>query len=190
LIKYAEAGNASARLAQNRFPHIHCRNYEATIGIFDKDKLDEGNAADMLKSTTVFACYNFDWRDNSLLVYVVEGQVTPNSWRRMNYVISIPSPETFKQQNSTVADSLIRAAGVWHERSDNQVWVFDKGNWTKNRQLCLNLQNNSQNDVILPREMRTALNRDLLGFFDARQHYQELNKPWKVGSLTMITSIF
>jgi transitional endoplasmic reticulum ATPase len=181
LIRYAEAGHATARLADNGVPHIFSRDYEGTIG-----ELDDESAGGLLKSTTVFACYNFDWRGNSLLVYVVDGQVAPlPSCDRRNYILTKSSSAMpFEQYDNMIADSLIRAAGFWEERSNDEVWVLDRGRWTKDHELWLNVQNIGHDDVILPQDMRTALKRDILGFFDAKQHYRELGIPWKVRSLT------
>jgi hypothetical protein len=72
LIKYAEAGNATARLADNGFPHTFCRDYEVSSG-----GIDDENTSGRFKTNTSFACYNFDWRENSLLVYVADVYVTP-----------------------------------------------------------------------------------------------------------------
>jgi transitional endoplasmic reticulum ATPase len=178
LIKYAKAGHATIRLAGNEVPHIFHRDYEATIG-----ELDDEYPSGMLKSTTIFACYNFDWRGHSLLVYVVEGQDAPMTRRcePRSYILTKPSSELpIEHLNDTIADSLIRAAGIWEERSDNEVWVYDRGSWVKDRELWLNVQHASHDDLILPRDMRTALQRDILGFFDAKQHYREIGIPWKV----------
>jgi transitional endoplasmic reticulum ATPase len=183
LIKYAEAGYATARLADSGFPHIFCRDYEASVG-----GIDDENPGGMLKTSTAFACYNFDWRGNSLLVYVVDVYISPiGRCDVRNYILTKSSSEMpLEPHNDTMANALIRAAGIWEERSDNEVWVYDLGRWTKDRELWLNVQRVSREDVVLRQDMWTALKRDILGFYDAKQHFRELGIPWKVQSLTQL----
>jgi transitional endoplasmic reticulum ATPase len=91
---------------------------------------------------------------------------------------------SLEQNNDTVANALIQAASIWAERSENEIWVYDRGRWTKDQDLWLNVQRVNREDVILRPDIWAALKRDILGFYDAKQHFRELGIPWKVHSST------
>jgi hypothetical protein len=177
LIKYAQAGHATAQLVENGSPHLFHRDFEPTI-----NRANNGDdVTGILKTTTIFACYRFDWQGHTLLVYLVEGQTGPVSFTRRHYILAKPSDgETMGEFTSTVSDSLILAAGTWEERGGNAVWFFDRGRWVKDQELSLAMQNVSYDDVILPKAMKAAIEMDIIGFLDSKSYYREFNIPWKV----------
>src|ERR1700761_1230930 len=181
LIKYAKAGNATAQLSSSLVsPHLFYRDYQATIGQIgqiNSDKPTNGT----LKTTDIFATYNYVWQGHSLIVLVINCQndLSPAPAKHRTYILSAKSEDNETENDTySIADSLIQAAGVWDDRSDEEIWVFDKGRCTKDRALWLTLQNATFNDVVLPNGMKEDIIKDTIGFFDGRKHYQNLGTPW------------
>jgi hypothetical protein len=182
LIKYAKAGNATAQLSSRVSPHLFYRDYQATIGQIgqiDSDQPTNGT----LKTTDIFAGYTYFWQGHSLIVLVINCQndLSIGPAKHRSYILFAKSEDNETENDTcSIADSLIQAAGSWDDRSDEEIWVFDRGRCIKDRALWLTLQNVTFNDVVLPNGMKEDIMRDTIGFFDARKHYQNLGTPWKV----------
>ena len=63
---------------------------------------------------------------------------------------------------------------------DGQLWVFDKGYWSKNRTLWENVQSAQWDNVILGEEIKGMLRGDVEDFFDREEDYKEFAVPWRV----------
>lgn len=85
------------------------------------------------------------------------------------------------QAHSASADRFITACGKWSKELHEEIYVFDGGYWTKNRQLWASVQTSSWDDVILDPVMKETLIKDVHGFFNSRQTYQKYSVPWKRG---------
>ena len=62
-----------------------------------------------------------------------------------------------------------------------EVYVFDSGWWQKDHRLWLEIQKANWDDVILEEDFKKRLQKDVFGFFDSEELYQQLGIPWKVG---------
>jgi hypothetical protein len=178
LIKYAQTGHATARLFEHGPPHLFYRDFVPTLS-----GANGNSAAGSLKTTTLFASYNFNWQGLELIVYVVECQSSPvlPPCECRNYIVSKRlDGDTSSQGKIINADALILAAGAWDERSNQEILVFDRARWSKDQELWASVQNVSYDDVILTNEMKAALQRDIIGFFDSQNDYRDFNLPWKV----------
>jgi hypothetical protein len=78
------------------------------------------------------------------------------------------------------------AAGVWIEKSGDEVWVCDQASWNKDRKLWLAVSNTKFDDIVGDEDRKAAIERDTLGFFDAREQYKEYGVPWKVRALSLL----
>jgi len=72
-------------------------------------------------------------------------------------------------------------AGKWTSELHDEVYVFDSGRWTKNKELYASVQSATWDDVILDPVMKADLITDVLGFFDNQALYAEYSVPWKRG---------
>lgn len=79
---------------------------------------------------------------------------------------------------------LLLEAGAYAEKLHNEIWVFNQGFWQKNAQLWQDVQSADWDDVILEEEFKTALQKDIYGFFSAEGTYKKLSLPWKVSHAT------
>ena len=87
---------------------------------------------------------------------------------------------------SQTAHDLILAASIWAEKSHEEVWVFDQGRWSKDKELWQAVQGVRYEDVILDEAVKAAIMRDVTGFFDAKKDYLEFGTPWKVCLLYLL----
>jgi len=59
--------------------------------------------------------------------------------------------------------------------------VFNQGFWNKNSGLWQEVQKANWKDVILNEDFKSALQKDIFGFFSSERIYLELQIPWKRG---------
>jgi len=79
-----------------------------------------------------------------------------------------------------MVDKLIVAASRHLSEIDEEIWVYDRGYWTKNHRLWENVQACNWDNVILNSEMKLQLISDIEGFFDRKEDYKSFAVPWKV----------
>ncbi|KAL8977423.1 MAG: hypothetical protein Q9205_006772 [Flavoplaca limonia] len=69
-----------------------------------------------------------------------------------------------------------------HEHKiDNEIWVYDKGYWKKNRKLWKSVQACRWDQVILDEAMKASLIADVEGLFDRKENYRSFGVPRKRG---------
>ena len=172
LIQYANAGHAIAILNEDVHPTLRSSVFQPTA----RRPLD-GSAPGKVTQAILFAQYDYVWQGYRFQVFVVDGQNgLPNQCDCRCYVLSHKD-----QAGSEAMEALVLAAGVWSEQSHEQVWVYDQGRWSKDKELYQVVQSGSWEDLILDEGMKRAIRRDVTGFFDARETYEEFGTPWKVG---------
>ena len=180
LIGYAQAGHAIASLNEDVHPTQRSWTFESAA----RQPLD-GSPAGRLVETIVFGRYGYVWQDHRFQIFVVDGQnsLTGQCDRRC-YVLHRPGQTEGKNQTrSEVTEALILAASIWSQQIHEQVWVYDQGRWSKNEELWRVVQSGNWNDVILEESTKSAIMRDVIGFFDARETYEEFGTVWKVRCL-------
>ena len=80
------------------------------------------------------------------------------------------------------ARALLHAAGRWTNDLHEEIYVFDSGYWQKDGNLWREVQKTNWADVILEETFKKNLQKDVFGFFDSEELYQNLQIPWKVRS--------
>ena len=168
LIKYAHAGHAVATLAH---PTLRSCVFEPSV------RQSSGEIpAGSIKQAVSFGRYDYTWQGYTFQVFVVDGQCD-----RRWYVLSQPSTKADKEQiGNESTEALILAASIWFEQIHEQVWVYDQGRWSKNSELWRMVRGTSWDDLILDERAKSAIMRDVVGFFDAKETYAEFGMPWKV----------
>ena len=96
------------------------------------------------------------------------------------YVLYPKADANLVEGRSKVIDDLIMAAAMHEHKIDNEIWVYDKGYWKKNRKLWKSVQACRWNQVILDEAMKANLIADVEGFFDREEDYRSFGVPWKV----------
>ena len=80
---------------------------------------------------------------------------------------------------ASTSRELLLAVGVWADQLHKEIWVYDKG-WSKDSGLWQEIQKARWEDVILEFDFKTAIQKDVLGFFSSKDMYKALTLPWKV----------
>jgi len=129
----------------------------------------------------IFASYDYTFKGNKFLLYVVKGNDGPFNTITYNYILTDKHRVTSKVTPQAHADELIKAATTWGLELHNEVLVFDQGFWQPSRELWQNIQKANWEDVILDIEKKDAIIEDVTGFFEAEGQYAEFQVPWKRG---------
>lgn len=186
LIKYAHAGHAIATLGEDLHPTLRSWAFEPTA----RQPLD-GSAAGRLIETILFGRFDYVWQGHMFQIYVVDGQNSPAQCDRRCYLLSPPAAEGENERTGIKAmEALVLAASLWSEQLHEEVWVYDQGRWSKNKELWRMVQGGSWQDLIMDEDTKRAIMTDVMGFFDARETYAEFGTPWKVGRLSSWASHF
>jgi transitional endoplasmic reticulum ATPase len=82
---------------------------------------------------------------------------------------------------ASVSRELLLAIGIWADQLHNEIWVYNQG-WSKNSGLWQEIWKARWEDVILESAFKTAIQKDVLGFFSSKDTYKSLTLPWKVTS--------
>ena len=75
---------------------------------------------------------------------------------------------------------MVIAADISSEEVDKSVWVYDRGSWAKNKELCWTIRCASREDVILEESMKVPMMKDVLAFFKAKETYLDIGATWRV----------
>lgn len=173
LLDFAAAGHARAELIDSdaaRFPEsLKYKTYVPPARRLDDE---EGRLAGWVD----YGKFAYDWEDNKFIIYLADGRDGMSSYPQVrNYYILT--------KDKAKADALIVAAGKWSSEVQEEVWVFDQGNWQKSSELFRSIMQSSWDNVILDKEMKNAIIGDHLTFFTSRDSYARLKVPWKRGLL-------
>ncbi len=172
LIGFANSGAAKAVLSPESESILE-RIFSPPARRYGGD--DEGQFAQVVQ----FAAYDYEFKEKTFLIYVAychDGYIS----YRMNFILGEPGSKKADSEPDSDADELVEAATMWGIESHDEVWVFDRGMWQKDKELWKVIQKSSWDDVILDKEKKQALIDDVDGFFDGEQSYKEFAVPWKV----------
>ena len=83
---------------------------------------------------------------------------------------------------SNAVDSLIETAANHNREVTEEIWVYDRGYWQKNRKLWENVQAATWENVILDEKVKKNVRSDVEAFFDEKDTYKGFSVPWKVSA--------
>lgn len=113
-------------------------------------------------------------------MYVADYWETEYSQVRNHYILYPRSQGDVINGRSQTVDNLITAATQRLSEIKEEIWVYDRGYWSKNHKLWKNVQGCKWENVILNDEMKLQLISDIRGFFDRKEDYKSFAVPWKV----------
>lgn len=165
LLRFARAGHADATLnikdeeiQRFRYSHASCLQNTTYVQLVD---------------ARTFAKYNYRWRGEDFLVYVVVvGHIT------VQYILKQPGLQETTSSNNSITDELIDTVGKWQfPPNQRSVHVYDDG-WTTDTRALPKLENASWKDVVLNPERKKDLMQLLPNFFDSESIFRSLGLPW------------
>jgi transitional endoplasmic reticulum ATPase len=132
---------------------------------------DTGGLGDQLH----YAKFFYTWQGYEFVMYLVNGRDGGGPYPHVinQYVIG----------QESMVNELILSAGHFTTTLHDEIWVFDKGYWQKDRSLWQSIQNSLWENVILDEGMKKQLVDVVTRFLDSRSQYEKLGVPWKRGMI-------
>ena len=174
LLPYAAAGHATANFDYSDDLHDSSRIYQPPTSRRTKDSGE-------LKNNTNFGRYEYIWNEHSFIVYLAEFDEGLGRRASLLYILSEREPDSRPGPAPKHVDELISAASTWNDELRDEILVFDQQMWFKDKELYQSVKSASWKDLILKKEMKDALIKDVEGFFDCRDDYKNFSVPWKRG---------
>ena len=173
LFTFAQAGNAQADLDTKTESFSALRLH---VPARDRASEEPGKMLDLVN----FGKYDYRWNNMFFIVYTASFEHGLMRTVENNYILHKRQHE-LAQGRCEITDELIAAATLWTKKVHDEVLVFDQMVWTKDKELWASVQSSSWNDVILDKDMKDTLVKDVEGFFDCKDDYKEFTVPWKRG---------
>ena len=85
----------------------------------------------------------------------------------------------------TPAHRLISSVHSWASALKSEIWVFQHGCWSKDKELHHAISNSTWADLTLAPDFLDGLRRDTRTFFESKSIYNELGVAWKRGILML-----
>jgi transitional endoplasmic reticulum ATPase len=127
-----------------------------------------------------FAAYDYEYKGTTYLLYVFHASEGMYGMFKAQFILSPPGSKKADGEADEEVEALIAAATNWGQESHEEVWVFDRGFWAKDKDLYKSIQESRWDDVILDGEKKLAMIDDVKGFFSSEQNYKDFSVPWKV----------
>lgn len=167
---FAAAGNATCLLDEDVVPILSTGSSHG-----------EGKLSAERYSKPLFAKYDYLWQDYHYILYEVFCMNSEEPYTHHSFVLSAPCGKERSASFSSTTSKLMDAISEWANKSDNEIWCFDNGNWYKSEELFQSIQTCSWEDVILDSTLKDALMSDILGFFSSETTYKRFGVAWKRG---------
>ncbi|PMD64044.1 P-loop containing nucleoside triphosphate hydrolase protein [Hyaloscypha bicolor E] len=174
-------GFADSRADATYTPHIDAKETLVERQFMPPARRYNDELGGAFVDKVVFACYDYTFKGNQFLVYIVDGHDGPYHPPPYHYILTEDSKEDNQASAQKKTDELLAEASKWSQDLHGEVYVFDQGFWQKNRELWQNIQKSNWEDVILEKEKKEAIIEDVIGFFDSESRYSEFGVPWKRG---------
>ncbi|KAI0637987.1 P-loop containing nucleoside triphosphate hydrolase protein [Trametes polyzona] len=126
----------------------------------------------VLVDSISYGAFHLAWDKYDFILYIVRYPAGFGS-QTQHYILHKGPEEPSR--------ALLLAAGAWADQLHQEILVFDNGFWSKSSSLWTEVQKANWEDVILKEEFKTALKKDIYGFFDSEDLYKSLAIPWKRG---------
>ncbi|KAL8995949.1 MAG: hypothetical protein Q9169_004422 [Polycauliona sp. 2 TL-2023] len=132
-----------------------------------------------IEETVELARFDYPWKGHHFKLY--EASFCEWGYLDVNllYVLCPKADARHVEGRSEVIEDLIIAAATHDNKIDNEIWVYGRGYWAKNRKLWKSVQSCKWDQVILNEQMKANLVADVEGFFDRKDDYKSFGVPWK-----------
>lgn len=171
LLRYAAAGHATYSILDETSPDA-ISSLQWHMYIPPARRID--GASGFVAEQLMYGKMLYRWRGYEFVIYYADGRDGSQPY---------PNVQNFYILSTEVgrAEALMLEAGKWGAILHDEVWVFDRGFWQKNRELWESIRNASWDNVILEEKMKKDIIDDHLSFFNSRETYKKLKVPWKRG---------
>ena len=129
--------------------------------------------------------YDYHWNGLDFQIFELQYWEAWDSRVTHHYILHPHSAQTTASGQPNPIHSLIETSAKYRSQVNEQIWVYDRGYWSKNRKLWENVQAADWDSVILEQGARETLMNDVEDFFDSKENYKGFAVPWKVSSMLM-----
>jgi hypothetical protein len=149
------------------------------------------NTERCINSKDVCGLSSFSYKGTDFLLYKAEIEAASNncgppgrsSTTFWNFVYDKPA-EADPMSALSVGKSLVKEVYDWtHRPDDNNIWVFDHGQWYQDEELTKAVESASWDNLVLEESFINGLQRDTSTFFSSEKIYKSLGITWKRGIL-------
>lgn len=174
LLGFANAGNIDVSLRTEGDNFLAQRTYAPPTTRLEGGQGTLGNKVsfgfyDATYQGEKFNFYEARWRDEFF------GRPV-----QVYYLLSSKSSVDSNGQSPWI-DKLLLTASKWSSELHEEIYVYDTGDWDKNKHLWKAVQKSTWDDVVMDPAMKETLISDVQNFFDSRGLYEDYAVPWKRG---------
>ncbi|EXJ95656.1 hypothetical protein A1O1_00778 [Capronia coronata CBS 617.96] len=170
---YAQAGHASIEAVDPTQSEHQAwpQTLKWTVFLPPARRMDGGNGT--VAEQVFFESYTYRWKDMSFLVYFADGRDggSANPHIRNQYILG----------DEAVVRTLVATVGRHDSVLHDEIWVYNKGFWQKDRNLYRSIMKSRWEDVILDKPLKEDLVGTVQHFYDSQEQYNRLRVPWKRG---------
>ena len=137
---------------------------------------------------------SFSYKGTDFLLYKAEieasssggcGPPGRNGTIFWNFVYDKPTGADLMNADAA-GKSLVKDVYDWmHRPDDNNIWVFDRGQWYQDEELTGVIESASWDNLVLEESFVKGLQRDTSTFFSSEKIYKSLGITWKRGILLL-----
>lgn len=151
------------------------------------------NAERSINSKDICGLTSFSYKGTDFMLYKVDieapggncGPPGSNNAIFWNFVYDRP-PGAGLLDADGVGKNLVKEVYDWmHRPDDNNIWVFDRGQWYQDEELTDAVESASWDNLVLEDSFVKGLQRDTSTFFSSERIYKSLGITWKRGILLL-----
>jgi transitional endoplasmic reticulum ATPase len=172
ILGFAEAGHAKARISDGDDTYTLIRKYQIPARSLDDP---EGSVDDRV----LFAQWEYEWHGRSVTCY--KFRWVDKAWAPREYYAFVTDTSNVVANHCTYTEDLMKACGAWTQELHDEVYVYEDGDWEKNKTLFKAVSKSSWDDVIIDPAMKKDIIKDVESFFGSRSTYSQYNISWKRG---------
>ena len=151
------------------------------------------NAERSINSRDICGVTSFSYKGTEFLLYKVEIEATsggggpPGRTNTVFWNLVYDKPAGADSMSAdAVGKSLVKEVYDWmHRPDDNNIWVFDSGQWYQDKELTKAVDSASWDNLVLEESFVRGLQRDTSTFFSSEKIYMSLGITWKRGILLL-----
>lgn len=143
--------------------------------------VDKIQTREDLRYTVEFGRYSCRWKDLNFYIYAAD--YWQSEWDRVSnhYILCSQEHAQVVNGRSGFADDLILASLQHNARVEEEIWLYDDGDWGRSAKLWKSVEDCTWDNIILNQDLKDELMKDVSSFFDRREYYKAFGVPWKRG---------
>ncbi|KDQ52546.1 hypothetical protein JAAARDRAFT_40149 [Jaapia argillacea MUCL 33604] len=142
-----------------------------------------------------YAVFEYDTSKKSVYSQVQCG-ITEFTWKGVGFRVYKASWDhersshvffdmVFTGETDEIGQQLAAEVYKWANDLKEEIWVYEEGRWTKNKELYKAIKSAKWDDVVLDDKFKEGLTTDTKTFFENQGVYQSLGIVWKRGILLL-----